>query len=83
MGATMMWVTLVSKLANIWLYHLNTNGQHERFNQTLISVIGTLETNDKQCWKDYLPTLLHVYNCTKNNAMDFSQYLIFNIWTET
>ena len=37
----------------------------EKFNQTLICMIGTLEMKDKQCWKDYLPTLVHVYHCTK------------------
>ena len=57
------------KLANIQKvqtppYHPETNGQCKRFNQTLISMIGTLEIQDKQCWKDYLPTLVHAYNCT-------------------
>ena len=52
-------------------YHPETNDQYERFNQTLISMIDTLETKDRQCWKDYLPTLVHAYNCTKNNATDY------------
>ena len=30
-------------------YHPETNGQCERFHQTLISMIGTLEAKDKQC----------------------------------
>ena len=53
------------KLANIQKvqmtsYHPEINGQCKRFNQTI-----NMETKDKQYWKDYLPTLLHVYNCTK------------------
>ena len=36
----------------------------------------TLETKDKQQWTDYLPILVHIYNCTKNNAADFSPYYL-------
>ena len=43
-------------------------------------MICTLESKDKQCWKDYLPTLLHVYNCTKNHAMDFSPIYLMYRW---
>ena len=57
-------------------YHPETNGQCVRFNQMLINMIRTLESNDKQHWKDYLPTLVHAYNCTKNNAVDFSPYYL-------
>ena len=39
-------------------------------------MIGMLESKDMQDWKDYLPTLVHAYNCTKNNAMDFSPYYL-------
>ena len=39
-------------------------------------MIGTLETKSKQPQKDYFPTLVHVYNCTKNNATDFSPYYL-------
>ena len=56
--------------------HPDTVGQCERFNQTLVSMTGTLETKDKQCWKDYLPILVQAYNCTKNNAIDFSPYYL-------
>ena len=61
-------------------YHYESNGQCERFNQTLISMIGTLKAKDKQHWKDYLPTLVHVYNYTKNNAMDFNSYYLMYRW---
>ena len=55
-------------------YHPETNDQCERCNQMLINMIGTLESNDNQHWKDYLPTSVHAYNCIKNNTMDFSPY---------
>ena len=59
-------------------YHPETNGQCKRFNQTLINMISTLETKDKWHWKDYLPTLVHAYNGTKNNAKDLSpNYLMY------
>ena len=57
-------------------YHPKTNGQCEKFNQTLINMIGMLESNEKQHWKDYLHTLVHAYNCTKNNAIDLSLYYL-------
>ena len=37
-------------------------------------MIGALEYDNKQHWKDYLPTLVHAYNCTKNNPTNFSPY---------
>ena len=69
------------KFAQLWKvqmtpYHPETNCQCERFNQILISMISMLETKDKHQWKDYLPTLVHAYNCTKSNAMDFSPYYL-------
>ena len=47
-------------------YHPETNGQFERFNSALINMIGTLEQLDKSHWKDFLPTYVHMYNCTKS-----------------
>ena len=51
-----------------------------RFNQNLVSMIGTLEAKDKQYWKYYIPTLLHVYNSTTHNARDFSPYYLMYRW---
>ena len=41
-----------------------------------ISIIGMLQTKGKHHEKDYLPMLVHAYNCTKNNATDFSPYYL-------
>ena len=64
----------------IWTspYHLQTNGQCERFNSTLINMLGTLPKEKKSEWKNHIGTLLHAYNCTQNSAAGFSPYyLIF------
>ena len=74
-------IKVLCKLAHIYKlqttsYHPETNGQCERFNQMVIIMIGTFESNDKQQWKDYLHTLVHAYNCTKNNTKDFNTYYL-------
>ena len=69
------WLTHVCKVETMPC-HPETNGQCERFNQLLINMIGILESDDKKCWKDYIPTLVHAYNCTKKNATDFSPYYL-------
>ena len=61
-------------------YHPKTNGQCERFNQTLINMIGTFEAEVKQHWKDYLPTLGYAYAWAKNNATYFSPYYLMYAW---
>ena len=50
-------------------YHPETNGQSERFNSILISMLGTLPPNRKSSWRDMVPILVHVYNCTRSTAM--------------
>ena len=58
------------------LYHLQTNGQCERFNSTLINMLGTLPKEKKSEWKDHIGTLVHAYNCTQNSATGFSPYYL-------
>ena len=62
----------------IWTspYHLQTNGQCERFNSTLINMLGTLPKEKKSEWKNHVGTLVHAYNCTQNSAMGFSPYYL-------
>ena len=41
-------------------YHAAGNGMTERFNQTLISMLGTLEIDKKKNWKQFLhPLYMH------------------------
>ena len=57
-------------------YHPQTNGQCEYFNMTLINTLGTLPKKPKNTWREQVPTLVHAYNCTRNNAMGFSPYYL-------
>lgn len=45
-------------------YHPMGNGACERFNQTLLNLLGTLETEKHNRGVDYLPGLVHAYNNT-------------------
>ena len=59
-------------------YHSHTNGQCKRFNATLINMLGMLPGKLKSTWREQEPTFVHAYNCTRNDATDFSpNYLMF------
>ena len=58
--------------------HPQTSSQYERFNSTLINMLGTLPKEKKSEWKNHIGTLVHVYNCTQNPATGFSpNYLMY------
>ena len=57
-------------------YRLEGNGSCDRFNRTLISMIGTLPEELKINWPQHVSTLTHAYNCTRNNATGFSPYFL-------
>uniref|UniRef100_A0A8C7YJX3 Gypsy retrotransposon integrase-like protein 1 n=1 Tax=Oryzias sinensis TaxID=183150 RepID=A0A8C7YJX3_9TELE len=46
----------------------------ERFNRTLLSMLGTLEPAQKKRWKEYVKPLVHAYNCSKNEVTGFAPY---------
>ena len=46
----------------------------ERFNRTLLQMLGTLENKDKSCWREFVKPLVHAYNCTRNDVTGFSPY---------
>ena len=57
-------------------YRPQTNGQCERFNQTLLNMLGTLPNDAKKRWQDWVPTLTHAYNCTTSRTTGFSPYYL-------
>lgn len=59
-------------------YHPECNGQVERMNQTIISMLSSLPESDKTKWKNSVNKLVHAYNCTKNSSTGYSPfYLLF------
>ncbi|KAJ7995749.1 hypothetical protein DPEC_G00247820 [Dallia pectoralis] len=46
----------------------------ERFNRTLLGMLGTLENQDKSHWKDFVKPLVHAYNCTRSDVTGFTPY---------
>ena len=42
-------------------YHPQNYGQCERFNSTLLNMLGTLTPEQKKDWKTYVPAMVHAY----------------------
>ena len=46
----------------------------ERFNRTLLGMLGTLKEKEKSHWRNHVKPLTHAYNCTKNDVTGFTPY---------
>ncbi|KAM3849152.1 obscurin-like [Diretmus argenteus] len=46
----------------------------ERFNRTLLGLLGTLQDQEKSRWRDHVKPLVHAYNCTRNDVTGFTPY---------
>ncbi|XP_023190648.1 uncharacterized protein LOC111608786 [Xiphophorus maculatus] len=57
-------------------YHPQGDPQPERFNRTLLSMLGTLNPSQKQKWSQHISLLVHAYNCTRNDATSYSPYYL-------
>ena len=49
-------------------YHPEGNGVCERFNRSLLSLLGTLEEGQKPRWPEYIAELMFMYNNTVHSA---------------
>ena len=59
-------------------YHPKGNGQVERFNRKLLSMLRALPEKQKSRWRDHLNKVVHAYNCTRHDSTGFSPfYLMF------
>ena len=57
-------------------HHPMGNDMTERFNRTLLSMLGTFEGTQKKDWKSHIAGLVHAYNCTRQTTTGFSPYYL-------
>ena len=61
-------------------YHPSGDGKTKLMNRTLISMLKTLNENQKARWKDHLSKLIFAYNSTINKSTGYSPFfLMFGI----
>ena len=48
----------------------------ERFNRTLLNMLGTMSEKQKSDWKSHVPTLTHAYNAAMHESTGFSPFFL-------
>ena len=48
----------------------------ERFNKTLLDMLGTLQEKQKSDWKSYIPTLTHTYNADTHKSTGYAPFYL-------
>lgn len=54
-------------------YHPQCNRKSERFNQSLLEMLRT----GKGRWHEYIPKVVHVYNCISSKSAAYSPFFLF------
>ena len=57
-------------------YHPMGNGMCERFNKTLLNMLGTLNEHQKSDWKSNVSTLTHAYNAATHKSTGFAPFYL-------
>ena len=57
-------------------YHAMGNGMTERFNHTLLDMLGTLQEDQKKDWKSYVPSMVQAYNSTRHDSTGYSPFYL-------
>ena len=57
-------------------YHPQGNAQCERFNRTLIDMLGTMPVESKKEWQEWVSAMTHAYNCTVSKTTGYSPYFL-------
>ena len=57
-------------------HHPSGNGMTERYNSSLLNMLGTLDPSLKAEWHAQVSLLVHAYNCTPHSVTHVSPYYL-------
>ena len=66
------------KKSRTTIYHPSGNSMCERFNRTIMNMLGALDSDQKKDWKKHKGPMVHAYNATRPTSTGHSPfYLMF------